>query len=61
MAADGLKLLNFNTQSAMHAQPLGGADRLTSDPLGHPARPDHRGPDGLTQNNYAAKEIDTSA
>jgi hypothetical protein len=45
----------------MRAQPLGGADRLASDPLGDPARPDHRGPDGLTQNKYVAMEIDAKA
>jgi len=45
----------------MRAQPLGGADRPASDPLGDPARPDYRGPDGLTQNKYVAMEIDANA
>ena len=33
LTADGLKLLNFKRRNAMHAQLLGGADRL-HDPLG---------------------------
>ena len=47
----------------MHAQPLGGADRPASDPLGDLDRPDHRGPDGLTQNKskYVSEEIDANA
>ena len=45
----------------MHAQPSGGADRLTSDSLGDPGRPITGGLDGLTQNKYVAGEIDTDA
>ena len=61
LAADGLKLLNFNAQAQCAPNRSAVMTGRASDPLGYPARPDHRGPDGLTQNKYVAEEIDINA